>query len=303
MENTELLQNGAEGVELASGEELFKAYQEGKSAEELYEMMQPSKTEAVVDREEEDTEEQVEPVANEETVVEETVAPKEQKPFKSFKTQEEWQEFFDKSFNKRYSGMKIDMAEKEKKLNETNGLLEELLGVPKENVLEELRRRKYAIEAEKEGYADPTQYAALKSAESQLEAYKKAEEKRKQEEEAQAVSERVADIRRQGDELSKKVSSFNIDKAMEDVAFSQTVFSLHNAGVTDAVEKAFRSCFFDEYMKQFSTKKEVVARPREGATAPKIQTAVKPIDTSKMTRDEIKRIEKDILSGKYIDFS
>ena len=296
MENTDLLQNGVESAEATiTGDELFEAYQSGKSIEELQSMFTAhNETEPEVEPEETDTKE----------VVEETVAeePKEQKPFRLFQTQEEWQEFFDKSFNKRYSNMKVEMAEKEKALNETNGILAELLGVSKENTLEELRKRKYALEAEREGIADPTQYAALKNAENKLEEYKRAEEERKQEEEAQKVNESVADIRRQGDELTKKISGFNLDKAMEDVAFRQTVFSLHKAGVPDSVEKAFKSCFFDEYMKQFASKKEVVARPKEGATAPKIQTAVKPLNVSAMSGADIRKIEKEILAGRYVDF-
>lgn len=301
MTDTDLLLNGTESAEsVATGDELFEAYQNGKSAEELYEMMRESETTQAVSPEESDEAEEVVTETTED--ITDALASEQPKPFKEFKTQEEWQKFFDNAFNHRYGEMRRTMTEKEERLNETNGLLADLLGVSKENAFEELKKRKYTMEAEREGYADPTQYAALKNAESQIAELKRANENRQKEEADRLVNEQVADIRRQGEALSQKVASFNIDKAMENIAFRQTVFSLHRAGETDAVEKAFKACFFDEFMKsQSAQKKETVARPIEGATAPKTQTAVKPLNIAAMSGADIRKIERDILAGKYVD--
>lgn len=301
MENTDLLlNNGTEEVaeSTVSGEELYAAYEQGKSFDELNKMMFPEETEDVI--------QEVQPETTDaETVQEENAGaetPEEPKPFKEFKTQEEWQKFFDNAFNHRYGEMRRTMTEKENRLNETNGLLAELLGVSKDNAFDELKKRKYTLEAEREGYADPTQYAALKNAESQIAELKRANENRQKEEADRLVNEQVADIRRQGDVLSAKVPSFDIDKAMENVAFRQTVFSLHRAGETAAVEKAFKACFFDDFMKaQSAQKRESVARPIEGATTPKTQTAVKPLNVAAMSGADIRKLERDILAGKYVD--
>ena len=228
---------------------------------------------------------------------EETIAGKEpDKPFRVYQTREDFQKHFDHEWGKRHGETMRKMSEQERQIDETSGLLAEVLGVPKEQALEELRARRYAMEAQQNGYENPEQYAALKKAENQIAEMRQAERQRQ-------VDEQIADIRRQGALLSSKVSGFDLDKAMENEAFRQTVFSLQKAGAQDSVEKAFRAVFFEEFLKQSEApKKETVHRPREGAAAPKTKTAVRPANVAGMSSSDIKDLEKRILRGETVTF-
>jgi len=318
MENVDILTNGAGGAEeeqRVSGEDLFQAYQDGKSFEELKEMFAargeepeeeagnpstvfdgpPPLTQGRLGEEAETADEEAEPAettGSEELKTEEGSG----KPFRVYQTREDFQKHFDHEWGKRHGETMRKMSEQERQIEETSGLLAEVLGVPKEKALEELRSRRYAMEAQQNGYENPEQYAALKKAENQIAEMRQAERQRQ-------IDEQIADIRRQGSLLSSKVSGFDLDKAMENEAFRQTVFSLQKAGAQDSVEKAFRAVFFEEFMKQSKApEKPVVSRPREGAAAPKTKTAVKPVNVAGMNSSDIRELEKRILRGETVTF-
>ncbi len=313
MENTEFLNRDEEIVEQetetgVTGEGLFQAYQEGKSIEELKELF-ASGTESVTeeetggveppapDAEEEDGGAQPSQ-ADEES--EETGKPSETKPTPKpyvFESQEAYQKHFDRAFGKRHAETLSQLSEQKKVIDEMSGLLAGVLGVTKEKAFDELRSRHYAIEAEQKGYTDPEQYAALKQAENEIANLKRQAQQR-------TVDEQIADIRRQGEALSGKVSGFNLDRAMENEMFRQTVFTLQKQGATDSVERAFKAVFFDEFIKstQPAPAKEPIRRPIEGATSPKTKAAVKSANVSSFSSEQIKDLEKRILRGEKVEF-
>ncbi len=316
MENTEMLNRGEEVVEQeqetgVTGEELYQAYQDGKSFDELKEMFSggsnfeeelPPAEESgetdpnggeeniIVNQEEEQTKES----ANGSQVPAQEPAGEQDKPY-VFKNQKAYQEHFDKAFGKRHAETLSKLSQQEKLIDEMSGLLSNVLGVPKESALEELRKRHYAVEAEQKGYDNPEQYAALKKAENE------AAELRRQVQ-ARQVDEQIADIRRQGEALKQKVSGFDLDGAMENELFRQTVFSLQKAGAADSVERAFRAVFFEEFMKRAEAPKQAASpRPREGAAGSRTKTAVKPSDVAKFSASHIKDLERRILNGEKVE--
>lgn len=311
MENTDILTNGAgaDGKEV-SGEDLFRAYQEGKSFDELKEMfsgtvddgeqesdLSSDEVESLEQDESEDISEAEEAEQEPETSESENVVADAQdgKPFRVFKTQEDFQRVFDRAWGERHAETMRKMTEQESKIEEMTGILSTLLGVPKEKAFQELQSRRWAAEAEKEGYENPDQYAALKRAENQIAEMKQAEQRRQ-------MDERIADIRRQGDALGARVKGFNLDTAMENEMFRQTVFTLQQAGAKDSVEKAFRAVFFDEFMKQSRPAVKAAPRPKEGAMAPKSNADVKPVNVAGLSGREIRDLEKRILNGEKISF-
>lgn len=313
MENTDILTNGAESAEAVvngsekqsvSGEDLFSAYQEGTSFEELQRMFaekeetDPSKEQAAdaAGAEEEFLENEAPETDQGQELPPENAAEESKVPYRVYETKEDFQKHFDHEWNKRYATMKSKMSEQEARIEETKSLLAEVLGVPAERAMEELEKRRYAQEAEQNGYDNPEQYAALKRAEKEIAGYKRAEE-------ARAAERSVAEIRRQGDALSQQFSAFDLDRAMENEMFRQTVFSLHRAGAQDAVERAFKAVFFEDFIKQSEPKKEMVIRPKEGGVSPKTRGAVKSVNVASYSPAQIRALEKDIISGKKIDFS
>ena len=316
MENTEFLNRGEEIAEQeqgtgVTGEALYQAYQDGKSFDELKEMfsrgnnfeeeLSPGGEGEETDPEDGEkntivnqAEEQAEENADGGRAPAQEPAGEQDKPY-VFKSQKAYQEHFDKAFGKRHAETLSKLSQQEKLIDEMSGLLSNVLGVPKESALEELRSRHYAVEAEQKGYDNPEQYAALKRAENEV------AELRRQEQ-ARQVNEQVADIRRQGEALKQKVSGFDLDGAMENELFRQTVFSLQKAGATDSVERAFRAVFFDEFMKRAEApKQEVSPRPREGAAGSRTKTAVKPSDVAKFSASHIRDLERRILNGEKVD--
>ena len=304
MENTDLLQNGALGTEeeketeavvgessAPSGEDLYKAYQNGATLEELQDMYAAAPAQETGDLPEggEESEDDEEPAREE---VAKDAA--EHQPFKVYETQEDFQKHFNHEWNKRYAGMQRKMSEQEAEVNQVRKLLAEVLGVPEETAIDELRHRSIVAGAEKAGYDNPEQYAALKKAEQEVATLRQAESERV----ARAA---VDEIRRQGAALAQKVNQFDLDRAMENDVFRQTVFSLHKAGSPDAVERAYRAVFFEELMKQSEPRKETPVRPKEGGAAPKARHAVKPVNVAGMSREQILDMEKRILRGERIE--
>lgn len=309
MENTELLHGGAEGAGQetgVTGEDLFRAYQEGKSIDELKGMFSSSEseeeteTDSYVTGEEPEDDGGVDQTDEDPEEPEEQDEPKEEKPTPKpyvFESQEAYQRHFDRAFGKRHAETLSQLSEQKKTIDEISGLLANVLGVSKEKAFDELRSRHYAVEAEEKGYDNPEQYAALKQAENRIADLEKQAQKR-------IVDEQIADIRRQGTDLSQKIKGFDLDSAMENEMFRQTVFTLQKQGATDSVERAFKAVFFDEFLKsgQPARTKEPVRRPKEGAVSPKTNTAVKNSNVSSFSGAQIRDLEKRILRGEKIEF-
>lgn len=231
-------------------------------------------------------------------------------PFRVFHTQEEYQRVFDNAWNKRYGKM---MREQESKNMEYDSLLSDLgdlLGVSKEDAHRELSRRKLMLEAQQRGEEDPESYAAVKAAEAERDGYKAQLDRQVKQAQAREV---VANIRRQGAEVSKHDPSFALDSAMENPEFAKIVFSVFSQMPDRAVEVAYRTIYggtqasgggqkepsFTDSAKQFGAQ---AVRPVEGGVAGRVKAERKPPDFAKMSDKDILDIQNRVLRGEKVEF-
>ena len=231
-------------------------------------------------------------------------------PFRVFHTQEEYQRVFDNAWNKRYGKM---MREQESKNMEYDSLLSDLgdlLGVSKEDAHRELSRRKLMLEAQQRGEEDPESYAAVKAAEAERDGYKAQLDRQVKQAQAREV---VANIRRQGAEVSKHDPSFVLDNAMENPEFAKIVFSVFSQMPDRAVEVAYRTIYggtqasgggqkepsFTDSAKQFDAQ---AVRPVEGGVAGRVKAERKPPDFAKMSDADILDIQNRVLRGEKVEF-
>nr|DAI53601.1 MAG TPA: hypothetical protein [Caudoviricetes sp.] len=231
-------------------------------------------------------------------------------PFRVFHTQEEYQRVFDNAWNKRYGKM---MREQESKNMEYDSLLSDLgdlLGVSKEDAHRELSRRKLMLEAQQRGEEDPESYAAVKAAEAERDGYKAQLDRQVKQAQAREV---VANIRRQGAEVSKHDPSFALDSAMENPEFAKIVFSVFSQMPDRAVEVAYRTIYggtqasdggqkepsFTDSAKQFDAQ---AVRPVEGGVAGRVKAERKPPDFAKMSDKDILDIQNRVLRGEKVEF-
>ena len=231
-------------------------------------------------------------------------------PFRVFHTQEEYQRVFDNAWNKRYGKM---MREQDSKNMEYDSLLSDLgdlLGVSKEDAHRELSRRKLMLEAQQRGEEDPESYAAVKAAEAERDGYKAQLDRQAKQAQAREV---VANIRRQGAEVSKHDPSFALDSAMENPEFAKIVFSLYSQMPDRAVEVAYRTIYggaqassggqkepsFTDSAKQFGAQ---AVRPVEGGVAGRVKAERKPPDFAKMSDKDILDIQNRVLRGEKVEF-
>ena len=231
-------------------------------------------------------------------------------PFRVFHTQEEYQRVFDNAWNKRYGKM---MREQESKNMEYDSLLSDLgdlLGVSKEDAHRELSRRKLMLEAQQRGEEDPESYAAVKAAEAERDGYKAQLDRQVKQAQAREV---VANIRRQGAEVSKHDPSFALDSAMGNPEFAKIVFSVFSQMPDRAVEVAYRTIYggtqafsggqkepsFTDSAKQFGAQ---AVRPVEGGVAGRVKAERKPPDFAKMSDKDILDIQNRVLRGEKVEF-
>lgn len=217
------------------------------------------------------------------------------KPFRVYNTQEEFQRDFDKSWNKRYAKEKTEREAKDAEYDELLTSLGALLGVPKENAKEELRRRKLTLEAQNVG-EEPESYIARKSVEEERDALRAQIDSDNRAKEGATL---VADIRAQGAKISAKDKSFNIDVAMADPEFQKIVFSLYNAFPGRAVEMAYDTLIKNGVATDNRPAAQV--RPPEGAATAVTTGARKPVDYSKMSSGDIRDIDKRIMRGEKVE--
>ena len=230
------------------------------------------------------------------------VVPGEEKPFKVYQTQEEFQRDFDKSWNKRYAKEKTEREAKDAEYDELLTSLGALLGVPKENAKDELIKRQRTLEAERKG-EDPDSYIARVSAEEERDKLRAQIDSDNRAKEGAAL---VADIRGQGAAISARDKSFDIDAAMENPEFKRCVFSLYRAFPGKAVEMAY-----DMVYKKTAVPPPVNSvpatttpgqmRPAEGAATAVTTGARKPVDYSKMSSGDIRDIDKRIMRGERVE--
>lgn len=219
----------------------------------------------------------------------------ENKPFRVYNTQEEFQRDFDRSWNNRYGKMKREQEAKDSAHDELLSDIAGLLGVPKEDAAQELKRRKQTIEAEKLG-RDPDEHMEIENLKAENARLKAAERNN----ETQSI---VRNIRAQGEKIMDSDPSFNIDEAMSNEEFAGLVFSLRRSRPDTAVYDAYRIFYGDKKSAVVSSvgTAPTVTRPSEGAAVAKSTGERKPVDFSKKSSREIKDLEKRLLSGEKID--
>lgn len=219
----------------------------------------------------------------------------ENKPFRVYNTQEEFQRDFDRSWNHRYGKMKSEQEARDAEHDALLSDVADLLGVSKENAASELKRRKQTVQAEKAG-RNPDEFIEVENLRAENEMLKKTQ----RETEAQAV---VRNIREQGERISAVDPSFNIDDAMSDEQFAGLVFSLRRSRPDTAVSDAYRIFYGDKKSAVGSSvgTAPTVSRPSEGAAVAKSTGERKPVDFSKKSSREIKDLEKRLLSGEKIE--
>ena len=333
----DVLSDDFQETEAVSSEELFAAYREGKSLEELNGMLfggskgdtelsgatpdgEGQKQEHPSDQltpatpyTEEPPEEPMGHTGNKEHAemnAHERGEKEKPAPYQVYETKEDFQRHLDFEWNKRYRETREQYERQEREMAHVRKLLAGVLQVSEDEAVAELARRRFTMEAEEKGIENPEQYATLRRVQEENEQLRRQAQTFTARQEAEQNARRqVEEIRRQGDELTRKVSGFDLDKAMENDSFRRTVFSLHQAGEKDAVLGAYRAVFFEDYIR--NAKREAapaagthqpikVTRPKEGGAAHGAGGQVKPMDFSRMSQQEIAAIEKRILNGEKI---
>ncbi len=221
------------------------------------------------------------------------VESSENKPFRVYNTQEEFQRDFDRSWDKRYGKQKEESERKDREHNELISDLAELLGVTPENAPEELKRRKLARQADREG-KDVDDLYEIDKLRTENEQYKKQEETRK----AEAV---VADINAQGAAISKIDPSFDINEAMKNPEFRRQVFFTRQTNPERAVEIAYKLYYGDKTRGMAPAQTTVPQRPPEGAATAATTGARKPVDYTKLSSEDIRALDKKMMRGEKIE--
>ena len=283
----------------ALADELLRAYDEGKSIDELNEMLgagESQNEEALpfAEDEEENKEEKDEAPLPADEKEEEIHSGEESKPYRTYSTQEDFQKDFDKQFNRRYRKEREKSEAKEREFEAFRTQVAEFLGVSPEKALDELEERAMRARAESSGEDAELLIEKSKNSRELERLRREVEEGRRRE----ATNRAIADIRTQGEELKKSFPDFDLDEAMEDEGFRNTCFSLYNLSPESAVKKAFLAC---EGLGKFP-KKESVREPRvsEGAARPNTGSAVKKVDIRGMTDKEVLDYERRILNGEKV---
>lgn len=280
-------------------DELLRAYDEGKSIDELNEMLGAGETEneeglPFAEDEEENEEEKAEAYAPPTEEKKETHSGTAEKPYRTYSTQEDFQKDFDKQFNRRYRKEKERSEAKEREFETFRTQIAEFLGVSPDKALEELEERAIRTRAESSGEDAEALIEKSKTSRELEQLRRELAENRKRE----AANRAIADIRAQGEELKKSFPDFDLDEAMEEEGFRDTCFSLYNLSPENAVKKAFLAC---EGLGKFQ-KKESVREPRvsEGAARPSNTSAVKKVNVGGMTDKEILDFERKVLNGEKV---
>lgn len=280
-------------------DELLRAYDEGKSIDELNEMLGAGETEneeglPFAEDEEENKEEKAEAYAPPTEEKKETHSGTAEKPYRTYSTQEAFQKDFDKRFNYRYRKERERSEAKEREFEAFRTQVAEFLGVSPDKALDELEERTIRTRAESSGEDAEALIEKSKTSRELEQLRRELAENRKRE----AANRAIADIRAQGEELKKSFPDFDLDEAMEEEGFRDTCFSLYNLSPENAVKKAFLAC---EGLGKFQ-KKESVREPRvsEGAARPSTSSAVKKVDISGMTDREVLDYERRILNGEKV---
>lgn len=218
------------------------------------------------------------------------------KPFRVYNTQKEFQRDFDRSWNQRYGKQKEEQEKKDKEYNDLLKYLADMLGVEPSAAAEELRRRSLTRKAESEGKS-PEEYIELENLRAENARLKESEERTK----AAAI---VEEINAQGAKIAKTDPAFDINEAMKNPEFARQVFFTRQTNPERAVEIAYK-IFYDGKKIVDAPLKPVVsqppARPSEGAAVSKTSGEKKPVDFSKMSSKDILAMEKEIMRGKKFD--
>lgn len=295
------------GAEFA--DELLRAYEEGESVDGLNEMLSQMEAGSEEENEPNEIEDNEHlPFAggneSEESNADDNREEPEEKgknekmpPFKTFDTQENYQKHIDRIVNNRFRKNK----EAEEKLTaEFNGFknqVAEFLGIPPENVLDELEKRSLTAKAEAEGLI-PEQVIEKARHSREVENLKNQLAERDR---ADSIKQAVADITAQGEALSKDFPGFDLDEAMEDDAFRSTVFSLYNISPENAVKRAFLASEGMGFIRPENESTKPKRTISEGAASPKSSASVKKINVSELTDNEILEIEKKITRGEKVN--
>lgn len=292
-----------------AAEELLRAYNEGKSVEELNMMLEVEESgeekNPYVHRADEnnlpfsDEPEDSDGDAYREETLEEKNNEKESTPFKVFKTQEDYQKDFDRHFNSRFRKNKEAEEKKTEEFNNFKAQVAEFLGTTPERVLEEIESRSLRIKAETEGL-DPDQLIKDTRATKEIERLREELAERDRKTKADRA---IDDIIRQGAEISREFPGFNLDKAMEDEVFRSTVFSLYEISPESAVKKAFLACEGMGAVSQKETSANGMRQISEGAARPRVTTPVKKVNIDNFSDKEILDFERKILNGEKVNIT
>lgn len=176
--------------------------------------------------------------------------PGEQKPFRIFKTPEDWQRTIDSIIADRFRKLKGT----ERQYDELLGLSSRILGVEKEKTFDTLRNQLYEQEAEREGVSDIGLYKEMRRMREEIETQKDisplpTEQDYKEQAFHDDARQRFnTDIGAQITTLKGKFPEFDIQKATENPRFNAMFGALYQSPATrgEALERAYAAIFYDE---------------------------------------------------------
>lgn len=278
----ELVDSGAITMEKANG---WIAAQEQKSDGAAVET-EPEAQGATAEGEENPVPENNEPVRG-------GVVPGENKPFRVYQTQEEFQRDFDRSWDKRYGKQKEEAERKDAEYKSLLSDVAELLGVEPDEAAAELRKRKLTSAAQKEG-KNPDEYIETENLRAENKRLKETEDRRK----AEGI---INEINAQGARIKETDPAFDINEAMKNPDFARQVFFTRQTNPERAVEIAYKIYYEPKAAAPRAAPAPTVVRPREGAATAATTGEKRPVDFSRASDADILKIQERLLRGESID--